>query len=241
LRNKDTQELVPVFFNGPLVSDSSAPEQCFMEKESPLGALVETVESSPDGNAIRVRLAGFSPLEISFVYLPPEYTGIFLCPGAILGPEAEAALNHAAACLAAEKAALRLIARAEQYGAGLVRKLEQRKYSPEAVRTVLARLLELGMVDDRRYAELWLKSRVRRGKKGPRTLETALRAKGIDREAVARALETALAGEAEAGLLERCVRAGQEKYGPDLALRFFLKSEGFSSAVIEAFFEEKGL
>jgi regulatory protein len=164
-----------------------------------------------------------------------------LCPGAVLGPEAEAVLNHAAACLAAEKAALRLIARAEQYGAGLTRKLEQRKHGPDAVRTVLARLLELGLVDDRRYAGLWLKARVRRGKKGPRTLETALRAKGIDRETAAEALKTALVGEAEAGLLERCVRAEQEKYGPDSELRFFLKSEGFSSAAIEAFFEEKDL
>jgi regulatory protein len=212
-----------------------------MEIESLRDVFVESVETSPDGNTVRVRLAGFSPLEISFAYLPPEYTGAFLCPGAVLGPEAEAALSHAAACLAAEKAALRLIARAEQYGAGLTRKLEQRKHSPDAVRTVLARLLEFGLVDDRRYAGLWLKTRVRRGKKGPRALEAALRAKGIDRETAVLALTTALAGEAEAGLLERCARAEQEKHGIDSEIRFFLKSEGFSPAAIEAFFEEKGL
>jgi regulatory protein len=103
---------------------------------------------------------------------------------------------------------------------------------------VLARLLELGLVDDRRYAGLWLKARVRRGKKGPRTLETALRAKGIDRETAAEALGTALAGEAEAGLLERCARAEREKRGPGSDIRFFLKSEGFSSAAIEAFFTQ---
>jgi regulatory protein len=202
--------------------------------------LVESVEFGPDGNTIRVRLAGFSPREVSFAYLPPEYTGAFLYPGAVLGTEAGAALDHAAACLAAEKAALRFIARAEQYGAGLTRKLKQRKHGPDAVRAVLARLLELGLVNDRRYAELWLKTRVRQGKKGPRTLEAALRAKGIDRETVAEVLKTALTGEAEAALLERCAKkaAGREAT-LDSDIRFILKSEGFSSAAIETFFEEK--
>jgi regulatory protein len=209
-----------------------------METEASPGVFVESTEPGPDGATIRVRLAGFSPVEISFAYLPPEYTGAFLCPGAVLGPEAEAVLSHAAACLSAEKAALRLIARAEQYGAGLTRKLEQRKHRADAVRSVLARLLELDLVNDRRYAELWLKSRVRRGKKGPRTLETALRAKGIDRETAAKAVKAALAGEAEAGLLERCARAEREKRGLDFEIRFFLKGEGFSSAAIEAFFTQ---
>jgi regulatory protein len=202
--------------------------------------LVESTEPGAGGNTLKVRLAGFSPLEISFAYLPPEYTGVFLYPGAVLGPEAGAALDHAAACLVAEKAALRFIARAEQYGAGLTRKLEQRKHSPDAVRAVLARLLELDMVNDRRYAELWLRARVRRGKKGPRTLETALRAKGIDRETVAEALKTALAGEAEAGLLERCAKKAAGREGEfDSDIRFILKREGFSSAAIEAFFENR--
>jgi regulatory protein len=206
--------------------------------------LVESTEPGAGGDTLRVRLAGFSPLEISFAYLPPEYTGAFLYPGAVIGPEAGAALDHAAACLVAEKAALRFIARAEQYGAGLTRKLERRRHSPDAVRAVLARLLELDLVNDRRYAELWLRARVRRGKKGPRTLEMALRARGIDRETVAEALKTALAGEAEAGLLERCAQKAAGRRNPeefDSGIRFFLKSEGFSSAAIEAFFEEKNL
>jgi regulatory protein len=206
--------------------------------ESPEGLLVESTEAGSGVNTIRVCLAGFSPVEIGFAYLPPEYTGAFLCPGAVLGPEAEAAVRHAADCLSAEKAALRLIARAEQYAAGLCRKLERRKHSPAAVHAVLARLLELDLVNDLRYAELWLKSRVGRGKKGPRTLETALRAKGIDRETAGSALKTALAGGAEAGLLERCAEAGRKKPGLDLDIRFFLRSEGFSSAAIEAYLEK---
>jgi regulatory protein len=204
--------------------------------ENPSALFVESTGPGSGGNTIRICFAGLLPIEISFAYLPPEYTGAFLCPGAVLGPDAEAAFRHAADCLSAEKAALRLIARAEQYGAGLIRKLEQRKHSPAAVRAVLARLLELGLVNDRRYAELWLKHRIRRGKKGPRTLETALRARGIDRETAAAALMAALAGGAEAGLLERCVNA-ERKIPGDSEIRFFLKNEGFSPAAIEAYLE----
>jgi regulatory protein len=103
--------------------------------------------------------------------------------------------------------------------------------------------MELDLVDDRRYAKLWLKSRVARGKKGPRTLETTLRAKGIDRKTAASALKTALAGDGEAKLLERCAKKVMERkqQGFDAELRFFLKREGFSSAAIEAFFEEQDL
>ena len=212
--------------------------------ESPSALFVESTGPGSAANTIRVCFTGFSPIEISSVYLPPEYTGAFLCPGAVFGPEAEAAFRHAAECLSAEKAALRLIARAEQYGAGLARKLEQRGHDPIAVHAVLVRLLELGLVNDRRYAELWLKSRVGRGKRGPRTLETALRAKGIDRETAGSALRTVLAGGAEAGLLERCVKKAAERRTPeefDSEIRFFLKSEGFSSAAIEMYLEKENL
>ncbi|MDR1507412.1 MAG: recombination regulator RecX [Treponema sp.] len=206
-----------------------------MERFSAGALCVQSVEPGPGRGTVRVCVSGRF-IDISASYLPPEYAGAFLCPGAILDGDAEAALRSAADCLSAEKAALRLIARAEQCGAGITRKLERRGHDPAAVRTVLARLLELKLVDDGRYAGLWLKSRVGRGKKGPRTLETALRAKGIDRETAVSALKEALSGDAEADLLERCVKQA----GPEVAgLRFFLKREGFSSGAIETFFDDR--
>jgi regulatory protein len=189
-----------------------------------------------------VRLDDGSLFVIGTAYLPPGAEGAFLYPGAVLGPEAVAVLRHAADCREAEAAALGLIARAEQCSTGLSRKLERRKHPPQAVRAVLRRLMELDLVDDRRYAKLWLKSRVARGKKGPRTLERALRAKGIDPKTAASALKTALVG-GEAKLLERCVKRAVERkqQSLDAKLRFFLKHEGFSPAAIEAFFEEQDL
>jgi regulatory protein len=202
-------------------------------------SVVTAVEGGPSPGTRRVRLEDGSLLVISTAYLPPGKEGAFLCPGAVLDPEAAAALRRAADCREAEAAALRLVARAEQCSAGLFRKLERRKHPPEAVRAVLVRLMELKLVDDCRYAKLWLKSRVGRGKKGPRALEAALRARGIDRKTAASALKTALAGDGEAKLLERCAKKAAERNRPDdTDLRFFLKREGFSAAAIEAFFEE---
>jgi SOS response regulatory protein OraA/RecX len=189
-----------------------------------------------------------SPLEINSAYLDKSLD--FLAPGALFREEIEiddedaAALQDAAAATACEKAALALVTRAEQCRAGLERKLKLKKHSAEAVAAVLARLCSQRLVDDRRYAELWLKGAVARGTKGPRALSAALRAKGLDKADVSAALDAALsactrgAGEdatAEDGLLRRCAqKAGKKKNGPEgrEQVRWFLKNEGFSAEAI---------
>lgn len=178
-----------------------------------------------------------SVINLSLAYLPPEYTNLSLYPGAVLDEEAGALLYRGAACLGAEKAALRLIARAEQCAAGLTRKLERRGHDPAAIREVLDRLLALNLVNDSRYAALWLKSRISRDFRGPRNLEAALRARGISRETAGAALEAALAGDAELKLLERCLKKARKKKRLGSGdTRIFLKTEGFSRDAIEGYF-----
>ncbi|MDR2210993.1 MAG: recombination regulator RecX [Spirochaetaceae bacterium] len=200
------------------------------------GVTVESVKRNRD--SISLDFDDGSVVTAGLAYLPPEYAD--LCPGAVLGEEAAAILRHGENCLAAERAALRLITRAEQCALGLTRKLEQRKHGPAAVKAVLDRLLGLGLVDDRRYAELWLKFPVSRGSRGPRILRAALRAKGIDRETAEAALEAALAGEAELKLLGRCLKKAPRGKQPEQSgseIRYFLKTEGFSTAAIEGYFD----
>jgi regulatory protein len=200
-----------------------------------------------------------SSAEINIAYLPPDFSGAFLRPGAELGEEAGAAIFLAAACASAEKAALRLVMRAEQCFAGLKRKLARRKHREEAVAAVLERLAALNLVNDSRYAELWLKSRIRRGSKAPRTLKLALREKGIDRLTAEEALNAALAAETTAPgalagnaappgiagaapeialirrFLKKAARKAPERPG---AIRQLLRFEGFSPAAIQSYFEE---
>ena len=143
----------------------------------------------------------------------------------------------------AEKSALLLIARAEQCLYGLKCKLEKKKYSNTVIQTVLDRLVSLNLVNDRRYAELWLKGRINKCKNGPRFLLQLLRAKGIEKETAKEALASLLPLETETALLRRCL----EKFVPDktaggdqkTAAKFFLKNQGFSAAAIEQYFEEE--
>ena len=198
---------------------------------------VEAVKNDFSAGLIHLDLSDGSALAVSFEYLPPEYQGAFLCPGISLSCEAEAALCFSAACVAAQEAALRLVAIAEQCSAGLLRKLQQRKHSTAAAREVLSRLVELNLVNDLRFAELWLKSRISRGTKSPRILVSSLRSKGLEKTTCTEALKLALNDGQEKALLRRFLEKNKLKAG-DSALRQILRREGFGAQVIEQFYEE---
>jgi len=202
---------------------------------------IESVEAGR--GTLKVSLNDGSALTIGTVYLPPELPEAFFCPGAIITDEAGTAIDNAAACLAAEQAALRLIARAEQCTVGLARKLEQRRHKAEIVRIALARLTEMDLINDARFSELWLKPKISRGSKGPRTLLVSLQSRGIDAKTARAALDTLLTDDAEAALLRRCLEKAHIKHweteGEKRRIRFFLKAEGFSAAAIDDFFERE--
>jgi len=210
---------------------------------------VESVE--PGHGTLKLTLDNGSVITIGTAYLPPELPEAFFCPGAIIADEKGDVLDCAAACLSAEQAALRLIARAEQCRSGLARKLEQRKHPPDAVRFALDRLTDMGLVNDARYAELWLKPRLSRGDKGPRMLLAALQHRGIDRKTAEAAMNVSLTPEAEAALLRRCLAKAGKTLSKTSAMkreyseqdekrqrRIFLKAEGFSAAAIEEYEDE---
>jgi regulatory protein len=196
--------------------------------------------------AIKLMFDDGAALVIDESFLPPEFPEVFLCSGARIDGEQRAALEHAALCRKAEKAALALIARAEQCRRGLKIKLEKKKLRSGAVEAVLDRLCDLGLVNDQRYAELWLKARIGKGNKGPRALFQLLAARGIDRETANTALAAALPPDAEAALLCRCLEKeeSQQKKSlwgardPKTARRHFLKAQGFSADCINGYFEE---
>ena len=151
----------------------------------------------------------------------------------------------------AEKTALALVARAEQYTHGLRNKLEKKKYPSDIIQAVLSGLAETGLVNDLRYAQLWLKMKINRGNKGPRLLELLLKAKGIDSEITEAALKAVLTPETESMLLKSFLdktlndKKSRAKIFPaknsadaKAAVRRFLKTEGFSAAAIDEYCEE---
>ena len=223
---------------------------------------------SNNGSQLRIGLSDGSLFSFKICYLPPEIYNKYLNnskeaeslqdvltddspereaasevpEGREINAEEEAAFLFASACLRTEKASLKLITRAEQCTSGLSRKLEQRGHNPACVNTVISRLTELKLLDDRRYAQLWLESRLRLTR-SPRRLLSALCGRGINRDDAQTALKAALDEEAELAMLTRFVKKYSRKKsgkGENVtrSLKFLLKSEGFSLSVIERFLDE---
>jgi SOS response regulatory protein OraA/RecX len=127
-------------------------------------------------------------------------TGSSLAEGTDLSEAELSILKLAAEAREAEKRGLALLAHAEQSAFMLHAKLEQREFSPKAVRLAIDRLLASGLLDDRRYARAYARSRLgRRGSKaeGPASLERSLRERGIDRTTAIAAIHELMGSETE--------------------------------------------
>ncbi|HSL75714.1 MAG TPA: regulatory protein RecX [Candidatus Limnocylindrales bacterium] len=69
------------------------------------------------------------------------------------------------------------------------RRLTMAGYRAELIDGAIARLTDLGMLDDEAFARAWVESRDRARPRGERALRDELRLKGIDRSLVDRVLE----------------------------------------------------
>jgi regulatory protein len=83
-------------------------------------------------------------------------------------------------------AGLRLLARRAHSRVELLRKLTRRGHSPEEIDSALARLTELGYINDLSFAEGLIRRRA--ASRGPRALSAELAQLGVGREQAGRAL-----------------------------------------------------
>jgi len=151
--------------------------------------------------------------------------------------------NNTTSYLQAKNTALRLIARAEQCVHGLALKLERRGYDAHCVNTVISELCEQNLLNDKRFAQLWLESRMRLTRT-PQRLLASLCGRGVDRKDAESAFKTVFDEETELSLLKRFVKKNRQKKsrvkGEDSArsLKYLLNSAGFSPQVIRRYFED---
>jgi regulatory protein len=201
--------------------------------------IVVSVKSGTVPETARIALSDGREFSLHRSYLPPPYgEEIFSFTGREISAYEEESLRFAAACFRTERAALRLIARAEQTAFGISRKLERRGHDSACVRAVVARLTESGIVNDRRFAALWVQSRLTRNAESPLRLIRALRNRGIDREDAAGALKAVLGFEQESALLKRYLEKNHPREEKAYPLKRSLKHQGFSPAVIQSFWDE---
>jgi regulatory protein len=87
----------------------------------------------------------------------------------------------------AKESAFRLLGYRDRSRAELGRKLHDRGYPAEVASAIVARLEELGIVDDQRFAASWVRSRVAQGM-GARRIARELSQKGVAAETIDAAL-----------------------------------------------------
>jgi regulatory protein len=109
--------------------------------------------------------------------------GAEVCP-----QQLDDALTEVEEPLARERA-LRLLGYRDRSRAELTRKLSDSGYPDDLARRISDRFLQVGLVDDERFAAAWTRSR-RAARIGPRRIERELLAKDIDPEIIADALAT---------------------------------------------------
>jgi len=111
--------------------------------------------------------------------------------GAALAPAVVDRLRELADIEAAERAALRALARRAHAHLDLQRRLVKKQHPPAAVDAALERLVSCGLLDDRRFAEQYAALRATRGK-GPARLLGDLVAQGVERRTAEHAVRRAL-------------------------------------------------
>lgn len=174
----------------------------------------------------------------SFFSLPDELharEGIGV--GTTIAPERIESLKARAEVIRARSSALRLIARSPHTRRKLAEKLRARSFGESAVRAAVARMKELGYLDDRSFAESWTRSRLsaRTRFEGWRALYRGLMRNGVPRAIAEETLSSMFSEEEEKVRAARCV-AGLSR---SAAIRR-LTSRGFRSRTIARVLREMG-
>jgi regulatory protein len=172
---------------------------------------------------VRIHLSDGSFLALhSEIFIP---AGISV--GSILAPEERALLIERSECVHARLRALSLLSRAAQTRRGLSRKLAARGFSTAAVRHAVARMTELGYLDDRAFAESWVRARLSVRREGAQSLHRGLLGRGVPRQVAEEVVEELYPPARE----QEAARELAEGLSPNAVIRA-LKGRGFRSRVI---------
>ncbi|MCH8026093.1 MAG: RecX family transcriptional regulator [Chloroflexi bacterium] len=152
-----------------------------------------------------------------------------LRPGATITPDQLSELADEGARRGALEAGLRLLSYRLRSEEELRRRLTGKKFKRNAIDSALARLRELGYLDDEAFARYWAETRQAQRPRSRRLLASELRSRGIDKETAEQA--TADVSDVDAAYLAasgklRALR-GQQYQAFRERLGRFLTSRGF--------------
>ncbi|OJF76484.1 MAG: hypothetical protein BKP49_06520 [Treponema sp. CETP13] len=128
-----------------------------------------------------------------------------LIVGEVLSEEDYQELENVGCIFSAEHDAMNFLARAEQNRFLLSQKLLKKHHSKEAIAIALDYLESKKYLDDKRYAEAWLRNRSITKAEGRTKLEAGLCSKGIDRKIAKQAIDTFFENTSEEELFNKAV------------------------------------
>lgn len=204
----------------------------------PTGKITAIAAQAHDSQRVNIFVDGTFALGISLATLARE--GLFV--GQELDEELWARLEAAHQTDKALLAAARLLEARPRSSAEIRQRLRRKEFPPEAIEQAVARLAELGLLDDAAFSRYWVESRQSFRPRGRLALRDELRRKGVDRDTIDEALAEASEGEdpdAERARAEQVARAALRRYAdsPDRItfqrrLGGMLQRRGFSLEVI---------
>ncbi|HVH31726.1 MAG TPA: RecX family transcriptional regulator [bacterium] len=128
---------------------------------------------------------------------PDDVSELHLQPGAVLDDATERELRKRAERSLAVEIAYRLLAVRLRSRRELEDRLRRRGISADVLASVMADLERHGFIDDRRFAEAWVRTRRALLPAGPIRLQYELARKGVARDAVTQVLQLAGGGDEE--------------------------------------------
>jgi regulatory protein len=156
-------------------------------------------------------------------------------PGDELSEKQIAAISWHAEELRAREKAFELLGRRDHSRFELARKLKERKFDSQTIASVLDRLTGAGYLDDRRFAELWVRARLRRRPEGYMRLAAGLARKGVDRRLAESVLGEVYTDEVSEMALTRAIeKISIGKDIDDTTLLKKLTARGFTYRQIKA-------
>ena len=92
-------------------------------------------------------------------------------------------------------------------------KLKQKELAVSAIDKAIKKLYRLEFLNDKRFAEMFVRDRMKLKPKGKRVLSLELAQKGIDKDIIEEVLSELVGGEEELDLAKRVFEKAEKKYG----------------------------
>ena len=200
-----------------------------------------------DHERVNVFVDGAFAIGIDLATLQRE--GLF--KGKVLSEDDWTRLVRAESDNKAWHAALRLLEARPRAEREIRDRLRRKQFEPEQIDATIARLRDLGLLDDAQFARLWVANRAATSPKGAQALRYELISKGVDRQIAGEIVEDALDPATEAEMCEQVARKALPRYAssPDRAtfqrkLGGLLQRRGFAwdtvGPVLERLWQERG-